>query len=285
MTLGAVGFGRGFPRSWLIPILAMIMVLGLAVFGRLSRSIVADLLAWWPVWLGLALLAFVLKDRKVGRLRAAGIIPLLAVLAVLLFLWGHVAGWSLMPSASQRLVGPDVGIVSEVSMSAHLDGELIVTACSDFLYQVEPIRRGGVVGIPGAAEQIDGSTISVALDQAEDPGVYTFAGWDLRLSPLPAWNLQLDGALDADLRALNVTRLELDGSGVVSLGGPDGEALVDVSGSIRVVVPSGVGARVIGLASVPASWTLTDEGAEAPAGGAGWVITVDPSASVVVSEG
>ena len=283
--MGTVGFGRGFPRSWFIPILAMIVVLGLAVFGRLSRSIVADLLAWWPFWSGLALLAFVVRDRKVGQLRAAGIIPLIALLGVLFFLWGHVTGWSLMPSASQRLVGPDVGVVSEASMSAKLDGELTVTAGSDFLYQVEPIRRGGAVGIPRAAEQIDGSTISVALDEAGDPGVYTFAGWDLRLSPLPAWDLRLDGALEADLRALNVTRLELDGAGVVSLGAPDGEAPVAVSGSIRVVVPSGVRARVIGLASVPASWTLTDEGAEAPAGGAGWVITVDPSASVVVSEG
>ncbi|HEX9847817.1 MAG TPA: hypothetical protein VGB33_05320 [Acidimicrobiia bacterium] len=285
MTHRAVGFGRGFPRIWLLPILSMTSLLGLAVYGRFSRSIVADLVAWWPVWAAIAALAVFFRNTRLGPVHVAGLVPLLGLAAVGLFAWGHVAGWSLMPSASQRLVGPETGEYTVASLRAELEGSLVVSAGSEFLYQVEPIRRGGAVGIPGAAEQVNAVSVSVVLEPEADPGVYTYSGWELLLSPSPRWDLHLDGALDADLRALTITGLGLSGSGVVRLGAPLGEVPVDVHGSIRIVIPSGSPARVIGQASIPATWTLTANGADAPAGGAGWVFTVDSGATLVVTEG
>lgn len=285
MTRLAVGFGRAFPRVWLVPIGVLTLILGVAVSGRLSRSIAADLLAWWPVWLGLAAAAFFLRERKFGALRAAGLVPLVALLFVGLFLWGHLAGWAVMPSAAHRLVGPEPGGFTEASLEAGLDGEINVRGGSDFLYRVEPVRSGGTIGIPGASEQVVDSAVAVELEPPADPGVYAFAGWHLFLSEAPRWSLSLDGAVDADLTTLTVSELELDGAGTVRLGSIEEETPVTVDGSFDVVVPPDTPARVIGVASVPASWSVDGRGATAPASGSGWVINVVTDAEVTVAEG
>lgn len=285
MTRLAVGFGRAFPRVWLLPIGALTLILGVAVSGRLSRSIAADLLAWWPVWLGLAAAAYFLRERKFGALRASGLVPLVALLFVVLFLWGHLAGWTVMPSAAHRLVGPEPDGFTEAALEAGIDGEINVRGGSDFLYHVEPVRSGGTIGIPGANEQIVDSTVSVELEAPPDPGVFAFAGWHLFLSDTPRWSLSLDGAIDADLTTLTVSELELDGVGTVRLGSIDEEAPVTVDGTFDVIVPADTPARVIGVASVPSSWSLDDRGATAPASGSGWVISVVTDAEVTVAEG
>lgn len=285
MTRLAVGFGRAFPRVWLVPIGVLTLILGVAVSGRLSRSIAADLLAWWPVWLGLAAAAFFLRERKFGALRAAGLVPVVALLFVGLFLWGHLAGWTVMPSAAHRLVGPEPAGFTEASLEAGVDGEINVRGGSDFLYRVEPVRSGGTIGIPGASEQVVDSAVAVELEPPADPGVYAFAGWALSLSETPRWSLSLDGAVDADLTTLTVSELELDGAGTVRLGSIEEETPVTVDGSFDVVVPPDTPARVIGVASVPASWSVDGRGATAPASGSGWVINVVTDAEVTVAEG
>lgn len=284
MTRLAVGFGRGFPRIWLLPIGMLTLVLGIAVSGRLSRSIVADLIAWWPVWIGLALTAYFFRDRKLGLIRAAGLVPLVALLFVGLFAWGHLAGWAMMPSASQRLVGPEVGGFSAATMTARVDGTIKVSGGARFLYVVEPVRRGGGIGIPTAAEQMVDSSVEVELHAPANPGFYSYAGWDIEFSDSPVWTLVLDGALDADLTTLDVERLALAGSGLVRLGEANRETGVAVDGVFHLVLPAGVPARVNGRASVPASWTPDAIGAVSPVPGDGWVITVGPEATVTISE-
>ncbi|HEX6302120.1 MAG TPA: hypothetical protein VF148_16840 [Acidimicrobiia bacterium] len=284
MTRLAVGFGRGFPRVWLLPIGALTLVLGIAVAGRLSRSIVADLIAWWPVWLGIAIAAYFLRQNKIGYFRAAGVIPLLALLLVGLFTWGHVAGWSVMPSASQRLVGPELGGFTEAAIQAEINGVIEVDGGAEFLYRVDPVRRGGAIGIPGANEQVLDSAVAVLLSPPADPGLYSYAGWDLTLHDTPRWSLVLGGAIDADLTPLIVDELSLAGSGVLRLGATDRETPVSVSGAFRIVVPPDTPARVTGLASVPASWTLDAEGAVAPTFGEGWAITVERDSVVTIVE-
>lgn len=284
MTRVGVGFGRGFPRVWLIPIGALTVVLGVAASGRLSRSIVADLIAWWPVWVGLAIAAIFLRERKLGAIRVAGIVPLVALFFVLLFIWGHLAGWTLMPSASQRLVGPEAGAFAEATMQAEIDGVLEVSGGSEYLYLVEPVMRGGGIGIPGASEQVVDSSVAVVLQPPSDPGLYTYAGWDLTLDDSARWSLTLGGAIDADLTTLPIDELTVGGSGVVRLSGVAGETPVSVDGSFRVVVPSGTPARVVGTASVPASWSVDSGGGVSPAAGEGWVITVAPGSTVTISE-
>jgi hypothetical protein len=285
MTRFAVGFGRGFPRAWLLPIGALTLMLGIAVAGRLSRSIAADLIAWWPVWLGIAIAAYMLRDQRVGTFRVAGMIPLVALLFVGLFAWGHLAGWSIMPSASQRLVGPEVGGFTEAALQAEIDGAIEVDSGSEFLYQVEPVRRGGVIGIPGANEQVLDSSVAVLLSPPADPGLYSYAGWALNLNEEPSWSLILGGAVDADLTSLSITGLTLDGSGVVRLGSTKGATPVSVSGSFQIVVPADTPARVNGRATAPNSWTGDVDGAVAPTFGEGWVITVERGAKVAIVEG
>ncbi len=286
MTHRAVGFGRGFPRIWLVPIGALTLLLGVAATGRLSRSIVADLIAWWPVWVGLGIAAYVFRERKLGAIRVAGVIPLVALFFVVLFAWGHLVGWAIMPSAAQRLVGPVTGATTEASLQAEIDGVVELSGGSEYLYQVEPVKRGGGFGIPGASEQVVDSSVSIVLAAPADPGLYTFAGWDITLSDGPRWRLTLDGAVDADLTSLSITELGLGGGGTVRLGPTNGEAPVDVDGSYRLVIPDDVPARVSGNASVPATWIVDAEGATSPAGGDGWVITVASGSTVnVVSTG
>jgi hypothetical protein len=283
MTRLAVGFGRGFPRVWLVPIGALTVLLGVAASGRLSRSIVADLIAWWPAWIGLAAAAYLFRERKIGRLRVAGIVPLSAVVLVVLFAWGHLAGWAIMPSASQRLVGPEVGEFTDASLSAEIEGVVEVTGGSEFLYRVEPVMRGGGIGIPTAGEQVVDGSVDVVLQQPADPGLYTYAGWDISLADSPRWSLVLDGAIEADLSTLSVESLALDGSGTIRLGSVDAETPITVSGSFHFVVPEDIPVRVIGTAAVPASWALDQQGAVSPVLGEGWVITVGPGASLTVT--
>lgn len=286
MTLGAVGFGRGFPRIWLLPILTLIGVLLFAVAGRLSRAIVADLAAWWPVWVSLAIVAYLVRRIQVGPLQVAGLVPLLAFAMVIVFVWGHVAGWSLMPSAQPRLVGPSPDSYTSVSLEAAIDGELHVNAGSEALYEVRPIRSGGAIGMPGAAEQNQGFSLSVLLEENPDPGVYSYAGWDVTVAPNVKWDLKLDGAVDGDLAALPlITSLDLAGAGTVALGTPDGDVPIAIHGDYRLEIPPDVPASVTGIASVPATWTLTSGGASSPAGTDGWVITVDPGASLIIGQG
>jgi hypothetical protein len=284
MTLRAVGFGRGFPRAWLLPIGALTVLLGIAASGRLSRSIVADLLAWWPIWLGLAIAAYLLRERRIGTLRVAGLVPIAALVFVGLFTWGHLAGWSIMPSASQRLVGPVPEQFDAARLIAGIDGELEVRGASEFLYQIEPIKRGGRIGIPEAMETVVGTAVTIDLQPPTDPGLYGYAGWALRLSPDVVWSLDLGGVVDADLTALTLDELEVSGAGTVHLGLAPIETLVDVGGSMQVTIPEGAAARVVGTASVPSSWALTQDGATAPGGGTGWVFTVVGDASLTVVE-
>jgi hypothetical protein len=285
MTHRAVGFGRGFPRIWLIPIGALTVLLGIAASGRLSRSIVADLIAWWPIWLGLAITAFLLRDRRLGAFRVSGLVPLVALVFVGIFIWGHLAGWSIMPSSSQRLVGPDPSGYSTAELTAAIDGELLVTGGSEFLYQIEPVKRGGGIAIPTANEHVSNGSVSIAFEPPPDRGLYVYAGWDLGLSSTLVWSLDLDGAVEADLSEITLDSLRVTGAGTVHLGPTDVETPVEVGGSFHVVVPSGTPARVVGIASVPATWTLTSAGANSPAGGDGWVVTVVGDATLTVSEG
>lgn len=285
MTHRTVGFGRGFPRIWLLPIGALTILLGVAASGRFSRAIVADLIAWWPVWVGLAIAAIVFRNRKIGAYRVSGIVPLVALGFVFLFIWGHLAGWSIMPSSSQRLVGPNTGSFNTASLTADIDGRIHVSTDTEFLYQVEPLMQGGGIGIPRAVEEVVDTSVAISLIEPEDPGLYVYAGWDLRLNPSAVWTLHLGGSLDADLTDLSVSRLDVSGAGTIRLGTVNVETPVNVSGSFQVVVPDGVPARVVGTASVPSSWNLNSDGAQSPNTGAGWVITVIGDTSLSVVEG
>jgi hypothetical protein len=173
-----------------------------------------------------------------------------------------------------------------VALSAQVDGVLDVgSAKSGFLYAVEPVRGGGDVGPPVAVEQIQGANLSVRLEPAGDPGLYTFAGWALDLEEAPTWNLSLGGDVNANLRRLRLTGLQLNGEGRASLGTVSESVVVNISGTFEIAVPPATPVRVVGDAVVPGSWVDNAEGSASPIAGDGWVFSVGDGSSLTVTEG
>ena len=285
MTHRAAGSAGGVPRIWLLPIPILTILLGVTAAGFLSRSIVVDLIAWWPAWLALALITFLARGRTLGKVRASGLIPLLATAALVVFAVAHVSGWVVMPSASQRLVGPEPDPSLQASLTARIDGEVLVNGGGQFLYQVDPVRRGGTVGVPSAREDTQGLSISVTLEEPTDPGFYAFSGWEITLTSLSLWDLTLEGNVEADLRDLEITGLELFGEGTVTLDSTDYDAPVGVVGTYELVIDDTVPARVVGEGEVPSTWTQTSDGWASPAPGSGWVISASEGSSLTVVSG
>ena len=291
MTHRAVGAGGGrgahigVPRIWLLPLTVVAGVVFVTAAGWLSSSITLDFIAWWPLWILLIGLILLTRGRRIWRVRLSGIIPLVVTAALIVFTVGHVLGWPAMPSSSQRLVGPAAGSEPLAALSARVDGAISLTRGSGFLYEVDPIRRGGEVGIPSATEQVQGSNVSILLEAPLDPGLYQFAGWDITLSDLPTWNLTLEGEIEADLGGLDMSGFQIFGSGRVILGQVATIVPATVAGTFELVIPTGVPARIVGTAFVPESWDQLSDGARSSTPGDGWVISVPVGSVVTVSEG
>lgn len=286
MTHTAPGSSRGFPRAWLLPIVAVFGILVYATLGWLSRSVVIDFLSWWPIWVLIAGLAVLVRGRRLGKVHLSGLVPMLALAALGVFLAGHLLGWDAMPSSSASLVGPASDSVTTAAMSARIDGRLDVSLGeTGYLYSVVPIRTGGDTGLPEAVERTQGTSVAVVLEPVENPGLYTFAGWSLELDPSPAWALSLGGELSADLSALRVTELQMEGGGSVRLGTPMAETPVSVSGDFEIEVPGGAAVRVVGVAEVPGDWTATADGWQSPAGTGGWVVSVSEGSTLAITAG
>ena len=283
MTHRATDAGTGVPRIWLLPLTLIAGLVFVTAAGVLSRSIIIDFLAWWPVWLLLLTSVVLVRGRRFQRVRLSGIVPVFATAALLVFTAGHIVGWAAMPSASQQLVGPEAVPGTSAALSARAGGKIVVTSDAIFLYEVDPIRRGGDVGVPSATEQTQGTSISVVLAEPDDPGFYVFEGWELAISPEPTWNLTLEADLEADLSSLDLTGLQLFGSGLVVLGQPNSVVPATVSGVFEVSVPSAAAVRVIGEAQVPPGWEQTNDGFLSPVNGDGWVISAPEGSSVTIT--
>jgi hypothetical protein len=286
MTHMAAGSRRGIPKAWILPLLGLVLTL-LATYARLlSRSIAIDFIAWWPVWVILTVLTVLARGRRLGRVRLSGMVPIVVVLALVLLVAGHVQGWEAMPSASNRLIGPESGSASNVALSARVTGDLVVgSGQTGFTYAVDPVRRGGEVGLPEALEQVQGENLSVRLEPATDPGPYTFAGWRIDLDGGPVWNLSLGGRVAANLTQLRLSALQVEGTGNVALGNVTESVVVNVAGTFEITVPSQVPVRVVGNAVVPGDWTESTGGFASPTPGNGWVISVGEDASLRVTVG
>ena len=285
MTHAAGASNRGIPRGWLLPVLGLVLVVIAIAAGFVSRAIAIDFLAWWPVWLAFAIVAFVARGRKWSGLNLDALVPVLLLVILGVFVWAYAAGWEVMPSAVNRLNGPEEGPATVASMTAAIDGRLVVNPSDQgFLYSATSLRGGGEVGLPEASEQTQGSAVAIVLTPIHDSGLYTFSGWDVGLSPVPIWNLTLSGEVDADISGLVVTKLQLDGNGTVVLGSPPTDAVAFIMGEYAVTVPSGVPVTIVGSAEVPVGWSETVDGWASPSAGQGWVITVGDGSTLLVEE-
>ncbi len=278
-----VGAGLGMPRLWVVPLGMIAGVSFAALTGVVTKAVFLDMVAWWPVWLGLVGVGVALRSRANGRVRPGGVVALLAAIVCGVFLVGHVAGWGLMPSAGQRLVGPELGDVEVASLDAVIHGRLVVGSGADFLYVVHPVRWGGQFGVPRAIEEVTNpETVHVTLANPADPGLLAYAGWDIALAVGPIWELDLGGAISADLSGLRVIGLVLAGSGEVVLGDVDFRGDVFVDGAFRLDFPIGSAVLVVGEAVVPDGWIVVDGGWRSPVEGDGWTLSVAPGASVEI---
>ncbi len=276
---------RRIPRGWLLPVGGLVPVLIAIAAGFISRAIVIDFLAWWPVWLTLGIVAFVARGRKWSGVNLDALVPVVMLAALGVFVWGYFAGWEAMPSAVNRLNGPEEGPATVAALSTDIDGRLVVgTSDLGFLYTVTSLRGGGEVGLPEASEQTQGSAVAIALTPVADAGLYTFSGWDIGLSPVPIWNLSLSGEVDADVSGLVLTELQLDGSGSAVLGSPPTDAVASISGEFELTIAAGVSVTVVGTADVPESWVETGDGWASPGEGPGWVITVEDGSTLSIEE-
>ncbi len=282
----AEGAGHGRPaitRTWIIPFGVLSGLIAAAVGGLLSRALFLDLVAWWPVWLGLVGLGRLARDRRFGKIRAPGLVAILGLILVVIFAIAHIQGWRGMPSAAGRLVGPTVGDISEAALTANIGGTLLIDTNSTFLYQVIPIRRGGPVGIPKAVENtIDGSRREVNLEVPAEPGLQAFAGWNIGLSSNPAWTLDLHGVIKADLSAIDIDALVFSGQGEITLGNADGLTDLAIDGNFTLTFPSAALVRVIGDAQVPPGWERLEDGWRSPLAGDGWTVTVSPGSTLTI---
>lgn len=260
--------------------------------GILSRSYVVDMAAMWPLLAGALLLG--LLGRRMGRrsARSPAILPLTLFTAVVLAASLHLGGWDPLPSASARLTGPGVEELSDpTELVVQVIGELVIGPGDGSAYAVSPIQRGGQVGVPQATETSVDGAVSVRIEAAPDaPSWYTFAGWEVALSPGVSWRLVLNGRIDADLSSLVIDSGAVAGSGTVRLGEPsEGGASVIFAGNFQIIVPPDAAVVVDGEASVPADWTRTDGRARSPSAGSdgadAWRLSIQGDVPVMIREG
>ena len=253
--------------------------------GVLSRTLVLDLLALWPlgglVVVGIGL-AWVFRRRRPRLIAVPGLILFSwLVLGLALHLSG--AGW--LPSAAGDVIQSTPIDQPRAYLVVELDGSLSLRGSGDAGYSLIPMKAGGRVGAPEALEQTsDGATSIVAVER-DDSRWFEFRGWEVRLDPGPEWELELDALeADVDLSALRVASADLTASaGAVRLGAPlPAGSSIAAGGDLAISVPPSVPVTVTGPAVLPDEWESTDTGGRAPVDGTGWAIEVAPDASVTI---
>jgi hypothetical protein len=275
--------------AWIL--VGALVVAGVAGVGGdiVSRSIVVDLVAMWPL-LAVVVLAGVagwLRGRR-RRARAGAILPLAIISALVFTAALHLGGWDQLPSAQARLTGPTTdGVSDTVQLTLQIPGDLHIGPVSDgAAYRVDPIMRGGGVGVPAAIETAVDGQLSVLIEEDVASGWYTFSGWRLSLSPGVEWRLILNGRLDADLAELKVASMAVAGSGLVALGSPSPTGgTVVAAGDLTISVPVAVAVTAVGNVVVPGGWEPIDDGYRSPpTEGPAWTIRVSGDSTVTIRQ-
>lgn len=275
------------------PIWAWIMVLvgfavtGVGILGGVfSRSLVLDLISFWPGLILVMLVAAALYPFHRGEWsRLAAVVPLLLLTWLGSTITLYLSEWSILPSASADFTGPDIAAESNGRISVSNQGDLNVTASSEpAMYSIETIRRGGATSAPISLERSDSDGFQVLISERTEPNWFVSKGWRLKLATSVAWDLELEaGNLDADLGDLAVTALRLAGAGRVVLPEGSGSTPVVVDGDYELIVPEGTAMLISGgNVQVPSNWIETDGSWRSPVDGDGYLVTVTGEAAVVV---
>jgi hypothetical protein len=252
----------------------------------LSRSLVLDLLSLWPVPLGALVMAGVLVRRGGFKNRLMAVPGLLVFTWILLTVSLHLSGAAWLPSAAAVVDGPSAAGVSTASMEVDLGGGTLrlTTGEPTVLYRVGPILRGGTTGAPEVLEQTDGSAVNTVVVGRNDSAWFRFLGWSLRLSDVPAWQVEVTaGHILATLGGAEPSDVTLSAPDIdVTLGPRTHASSLVLDGTAKVHVPPDLPVVVTGSATVPDGWQATGDGFRSPAGDGGWTIAVADGSSVTV---
>lgn len=261
--------------AWLTASAVTAVVVGGILGGLLMPALFLDLLSFWPLWLLIAVASVALLFGKRFSDRLTVVPPLVFIAGLLLVVLAHFGGWAPLPSSAGDLVGPDPGGLRNADLALEVAGTLRVEAGDALLYVIELDRRGGPTGVPEALETINDEEAAISVREDTTSSWFLSSGWQLRLSPLPAWNLALTGAeITADFSNTILEGAAIQGDGEIHLPAPVGTTEIVVDGDLLVSVPRGTPTQVFGDAVVPDGWPETDTGWRAPIGGPGYLITV-----------
>lgn len=272
---------------WIL--LGAVVVAGAAgiAAGILSPVLILDLASLWPL-VGVATLLGAWGRRRSTQPRGKALLPMALFTSLVLAAALHLGGWELLPSAEGRLTGPELSEVSDpTEIRVNVSGDLVLGANAGAAYRIEPILRGGSVGVPGATETYVNGDLSIWIEEIEAPDWYAFAGWRLTLNPEVAWKLILNGALDADLTELEIESAAIAGSGTILLGTPPpgGSGLI-VAGPFTVTVPDGTAVIVNGPVVAPPDWVRDGDTTSSPHSGDRsdrWRIAVQGESPIVIT--
>jgi len=284
---------RRFSSVW--PIWAWIMVAfgliaaAVAILGGVfPRSLVLDLISFWPGLILVLLVAAALYPFHRGNWsRLAAVVPLLVLSWLGSTIALHLAEWSVLPSAAADFAGPPAVGIDEVALTAITQGEM-TTSFSDipFLYDVKTIRKGGSTPPARGLERLDGGPAQITIDEREPDTWFLTTGWRIRLSRDTVWSVDLEaGDMTVDLSGGRISALRLAGAGDVVLPVPTSEVLVIVEGRFELSLPDGTAMSVVGAdVTVPGDWAGSGDEWVSPATGDGYIVTVTSGASLVVRD-
>ena len=261
-----------------------------AAGGLLRRSVVLDLVSFWPGWI-VTCAVFLIHRRGVRqRFPGYGLGPalpysLMGWLVVALVL--HMAGWELLPSAADRLEGPAVtDRITTTAIDVRLDGVVILEAGAEALYEVSSLASAGAVAPPRGEELLTGDDLEVRLREGPVAGWFGSAGWNLTLDTSRDWAVAVSAAeVEADLSALSLRSLRVEADGAIRLGPARGDVPALLAGDLVVEVPAEVSVEISGPVTVGVGWEATGDGTSYRGDGAGrYLIEVDPDSDVVVNQ-
>jgi hypothetical protein len=254
--------------AWAMTGLTLLALVVAVVGNVLSRSVVLDAIALWPL-AALAVPAAVVAFR--GGKRAA-LVPLMILSWLLVTVGLHLSGLAGMPSSAAAI---------RADLSGFESGRVAISVPSLTLsveagpFAVVPVPVGGAAG-PPLVEQVAGST-AIALTVTDDPARspwFRFGEFRVTLPEDVVWDVRVTVAgFDVDLSQLRLSGGRFQAAiGRLVLGPPGGAVTVEVAGDVEVSVPEGVPVVVVGTTRVPDGWAVSDTGATAPVTGEGWTI-------------
>lgn len=279
--------GGADPSPWPVALWLLFSMAGVAIAvaigaGLLSKSLILDLVALWPI-AGLGFILTVVAAVRGGLWRWP---PPLIWLAWLLTILGlHLGAFGLLPSAVGD-ISPEIA-VDEVGAATLTAGpvDALSVAFSDRseLISVKMRRLGGGVAPASATQLVGEGRAEIVLTQRDDPGFFEFEGWDIDLGIVSTWELTLRSSdLSLDTSGIRQASMTVEGAGSVRLAGVPEASVLEVNGEFEITVPAGIGVVLDGIAATPTDWMTTGRGSTAP-GDLVWTVIVADGSNVSVA--